>query len=213
MIQKIDNGLYLFREAHEEGCNVYMLEADGECLFIDTGLFSDELVDYSEKGKAIVTHYHFDHVGNNCLFDNVLMHPLTEELILKGELKQSLIPDSFDVKRAIPRNGNRAKYLTNDQIIQHGDFKLQVLFTPGHSPDSICLYEPKRKWLFTGDTFCPNSRYILKDSNVDDWKISLDLLSKLDTDLVLVGHDDVIEKLPADIGSFAYTDNVVKIDL
>lgn len=42
--------------------------------------------------------------------------------------------------------------LSDGQIIKAGDDDLEVLHTPGHSPDSICLYSPSEKTLFSGDT-------------------------------------------------------------
>jgi len=33
-----------------------------------------------------------------------------------------------------------------------GGHILEVIYTPGHSPGSICLYEPESKSLFSGDT-------------------------------------------------------------
>ena len=34
-------------------------------------------------------------------------------------------------------------------------FEFKVFLTPGHSPGHICLYEPNRKLLFTGDHILP----------------------------------------------------------
>ena len=42
--------------------------------------------------------------------------------------------------------------LTDGQIVKAGDDILEVLHTPGHSSDSICLYSPSEKALFSGDT-------------------------------------------------------------
>jgi glyoxylase-like metal-dependent hydrolase (beta-lactamase superfamily II) len=32
-------------------------------------------------------------------------------------------------------------------------YRFQVIHTPGHSPDHICLYEPQQGWLFSGDAY------------------------------------------------------------
>ena len=42
--------------------------------------------------------------------------------------------------------------LHDDQIIKVGDDQLQVIHTPGHSSDSICLYNRTQRILFSGDT-------------------------------------------------------------
>lgn len=42
--------------------------------------------------------------------------------------------------------------IRDGQLVKAGDQVLEVLHTPGHSPDSICLYAPAEKALFSGDT-------------------------------------------------------------
>lgn len=42
--------------------------------------------------------------------------------------------------------------IRDGQLVKAGDQVLEVLHTPGHSPDSICLYAPSEKALFSGDT-------------------------------------------------------------
>ena len=44
----------------------------------------------------------------------------------------------------------------------------QVIYTPGHSPDHICLFEHKHGWLFTGDLFVGGmDRALRVDYDVD----------------------------------------------
>ena len=38
-------------------------------------------------------------------------------------------------------------------VIDVGGRRLEILFTPGHAPDSICLIDRENRQLFTGDTF------------------------------------------------------------
>ena len=45
-------------------------------------------------------------------------------------------------------------------VFDLGGWKLRVIDTPGHSPDSIMLAEDNRKLLFTGDTFYPAALYV-----------------------------------------------------
>ena len=40
-----------------------------------------------------------------------------------------------------------------------GGRDLEVLLTPGHAPDSLCLLDRTRRLLFTGDTFYPAPLY------------------------------------------------------
>jgi glyoxylase-like metal-dependent hydrolase (beta-lactamase superfamily II) len=64
----------------------------------------------------------------------------------------------------------------------------EVLHTPGHSSDHICLYEPKQGWLFTGDVYVGGrDRALRADYNV--WQIidSLKHLASLDVKLLFPG--------------------------
>ena len=82
-----------------------------------------------------------------------------------------------------------------------GDYDLEVVWTPGHSPGHICFYEHSHKLLFSGD-------HVLKDTtpNVSmhsqsisnplvDYLNSLQQVAQLDVDLVLPGHGDVFTDL------------------
>jgi glyoxylase-like metal-dependent hydrolase (beta-lactamase superfamily II) len=45
-----------------------------------------------------------------------------------------------------------------------------VLYTPGHSLDHLCLYEPRQGWLFSGDLFVGGRDRALR-SGCDIWQI------------------------------------------
>ena len=48
----------------------------------------------------------------------------------------------------LPKPSNPEKI---PDIIEAKEYRFQVLYTPGHSPDHVSLYEPDKKWAFTGD--------------------------------------------------------------
>ena len=47
----------------------------------------------------------------------------------------------------------QAQPLRDGELLECGEHRLQVIYTAGHSPDHLCLFEPQRGWLFTGDLF------------------------------------------------------------
>lgn len=85
-------------------------------------------------------------------------------------------------------------------VIKAGDFAFTLVETPGHTPGHMCLYEPERKFLISGD-------HILGDisPNITGWDRSrdplknyfesLDKVSSLKVDLVLPGHRTPIASL------------------
>ena len=40
-----------------------------------------------------------------------------------------------------------------DKRIHTSNFQFEVIHTPGHCDDHICLFEPKKAWLFSGDLY------------------------------------------------------------
>ncbi len=92
--------------------------------------------------------------------------------------------------------------IDDGDTITVGDFNFSVIWTPGHSPGQVCLYEPERKVLFVGDhilpvitpnvSLPPNS-----DSNpLGDFLNSMNKVRKLDVKIVFPGHERIFNDLP-----------------
>jgi glyoxylase-like metal-dependent hydrolase (beta-lactamase superfamily II) len=91
--------------------------------------------------------------------------------------------------------------LNGDETITSGIFNLKVIWTPGHSPGHICLYEPLHKLLFSGDhilpVITPNiSLSPHSDGNpLGDYLKSLFTVKNLAAALVLPAHENVFSNL------------------
>jgi glyoxylase-like metal-dependent hydrolase (beta-lactamase superfamily II) len=125
-------------------------------LLVDSGpaYTAEELTEFlKDKGVNTVvnTHYHEDHIAANTLLKErygveLLAHPLAVNKINKPA---TLYPYQEEVWG----------YPIPSQVIGIGDkvitdnFRFDVVYTPGHDRDHICLFEPKNRWLFTGDLF------------------------------------------------------------
>jgi glyoxylase-like metal-dependent hydrolase (beta-lactamase superfamily II) len=70
------------------------------------------------------------------------------------------LPKSFDFKNYHVPPFTVTRWLKEGDIIDLGDRKLEVLHTPGHSPDSICLLDRVAMLFWTGDTFYTGAIYI-----------------------------------------------------
>jgi len=85
--------------------------------------------------------------------------------------------------------------LYGGETITTGHFSLKVLWTPGHAPGHVCLYEPTQKILFSGDHILPTitshvGLHPQTSSNpLGDYFDSLNQLKQLDVKLVLPGHE------------------------
>ena len=71
-------------------------------------------------------------------------------------------------------------------------FEFQVIHTPGHSPDHICLFEPEQGWLFTGDAYIGGrDRALRAGYDIHGIIASLRLLAELPVTTILSASGSV----------------------
>ncbi len=95
--------------------------------------------------------------------------------------------------------------LYGGEVLDTGLFNLEVIWTPGHSPGHICLYEPQNRLLLAGDHILPkitsNVSYHVQsgDNPLGDYLYALQKLQKLSVTKVLPAHEHVFDDLPGRI--------------
>ncbi|MEM4523847.1 MAG: MBL fold metallo-hydrolase, partial [Archaeoglobaceae archaeon] len=83
--------------------------------------------------------------------------------------------------------------LKEREIVEYGDFNLEVILTPGHTPGHICLYDEAKRLLFSGDhilfDITPNITFweTMEDS-LGEYLRSLDKIYELEVEKTLPGH-------------------------
>lgn len=112
--------------------NCYILSKDGKCLIIDPGdnvNFIISKIDELEVKPVgiIITHNHEDHIG------------AVKDLIEVYEINSYDYNTLFEQKHFLD------------------PFKFQVIYTPGHSEDSITIYFYDYGIMFTGDFLFKNT--------------------------------------------------------
>ena len=96
------------------------------------------------------THCHLDHVFGNRFVQHewnltLHLHPLEKGVLDVAPASGKLWGMPFE-----SYDGD-LKYLNEGDAVTLGDDVLEVLFTPGHSPGSICFYSKAHKFLIGGD--------------------------------------------------------------
>ncbi len=151
-------------------------EENSEVAIIDPSWDLDKIFHTLKKNNwrakyIINTHTHFDHVIGNEQVAEVTGAKIVQHK--NSPLKKDIAVSDGD-------------------IVQIGSMMLRILYTPGHSKDSICLLS-KEKFILTGDTlFVGNcGRVDLPGSDAEEMYNSLfDKLAKLDENLIIYpGHD------------------------
>jgi hydroxyacylglutathione hydrolase len=151
-------------------------EENGEAAIIDPSWDLEEIFLTLKKNNwrakyIINTHTHFDHVIGNEQVAEVTGAKIVQH-------KNSPLEKDIAV--------------SDGDVVQIGRIMLRILYTPGHSKDSICLLL-KDQFILTGDTlFVGNcGRVDLPGSDAKEMYDSLfDKLAKLDENLIIYpGHD------------------------
>lgn len=161
--------------------NVYLITGDWNRLddvntLIDVGRDPDiiEKIDNASTGvgkqrieQIILTHSHYDHAT---------LLPLIKKRYNPKTFAASLVLAEIDV---ILKGGEKLKIADRD---------FEVIYTPGHSIDSICLYCEKEKVLFAGDTPLVIRS---KDTTFEDGFIqALEYISNKDIETIYFGHGE-----------------------
>ena len=126
--------------------------------------------------------------------DDLYFHLLTIERLIRP------LPDGFQPEhyQIVPTRPTRL--LEDGDILDLGRRRLQVLHTPGHSPDCICLLDSENGLLFGGDTINTGPIYAqLEDSNLEKFAASTARLAELRDSLrrVFVCHFMRLENEPS----------------
>jgi len=157
----------------------YLIAGDRQALLFDTGMgISDVRKVTSELTKLPVvvlnSHTHDDHVGGNWQFDTVYgmdtdftrrnargSREDAQAEIAPGEICGEL-PKGFDRKTYATRPWKITAYKHDGDRIDLGGRSLEIVATPGHTPDAISLLDREHGLLFTGDTYYPGPIWIYR---------------------------------------------------
>jgi glyoxylase-like metal-dependent hydrolase (beta-lactamase superfamily II) len=168
-------------------------------LLIDSGCAYtvDALVkalDGSIVKTVVNTHSHEDHVAANAYLKKkysaqILAHELALPVLVKPGAVRLRPYQHVLWGRPMPSHAEPI-----GDTIETDRYKFQVIHTPGHSPDHVCLFEPNQGWLFVGDAYVGGrDRALRADYNI--WQIiaSLKKLCALEASVLFAGSGSVRE--------------------
>jgi glyoxylase-like metal-dependent hydrolase (beta-lactamase superfamily II) len=174
---------------------------------------------------AVATHTHIDHIGAIHEFEHRWVHPAEahamqypsgiKTLICAeippvlcqlfvdagyppfGEFLIDALPHSeYDPRSYRLRGAAPTRLITEADCIELGDRRFEILHLPGHSPGSICLWEPAIGALFTGDLVYDGPLvYEGPGMDLDTYAQSLRNLKSLAVTVVHAGHDPSFGKV------------------
>jgi len=220
-ILKIKNNIYKIWEPwFTEHANIYFIKGKKYNLLIDCGLGIFNLRDYlKDRGlnnfKVILTHAHFDHAGGirhfyaeecnvtkkvlaNLKKKNFLaVDYLKEKYFDKRQIGKLTIKDPTEIIKKYKLPLLKIKPLKKTSL-DLGNYNFKIIGAPGHSDDSIILYEQNKKILITGDVlYQGNLIDNFVNSSVNDYRRTFGLIKKLNFNLVLPGHNNILNNRQA----------------
>jgi len=183
-------------------------------LVVDAGLGVASLREhipamFEHDPILVLTHAHLDHVGSAHEFSDRRMHvasrvdeqmpvslhgpELAAQLGMDGfripDLLLNRIPPRFDPDTYRIPAAPPTTLLEDGDEIDLGDRRLQVLHLPGHTPGSICLFDPSAGALFSGDVIYDDVLLDeLHESDVSAYVRSMRRLRSLPVKTVYPGH-------------------------
>ncbi len=179
----------------EANCHIVWDDETLDAIIIDPGDDGAKIASYMDKygikpRMIINTHFHFDHTGANKYLKEKYAIP-----ICIGKADAPFLPKAYlHAQQFMIRSQPSPpadRLLFDGECLQVGSIDFVVLETPGHSPGSICLYDSKRKILFSGDTLFYESvgRWDLPGGDELQLRRSLQRLARLPEEtLVYTGH-------------------------
>lgn len=187
----------------------YLIVGEKRALLFDTGMgISDVKKVTSELTKLPVivlnSHTHDDHVGGNWEFDTIYgmdtdftrQNSKGSRLDAQDEIAPDQIcgslPKGFDAKTYQTRPWKITAYIHDGQRFDLGGRTIEVIATPGHTPDAISLIDRENGLLFTGDTYYPAPIWLYRpETDLDQYSASIRRLAALapQVKLVLGAHN------------------------
>ena len=223
-VYRIRPDVYAIYEPHQfEEVISYLIVAQRRALLFDTGLgvasIHDVVTQLTTLPVTVLnSHTHFDHTGGNAEFSDILNEDtsfsrknsegqsniysrdaLAPERIC-GNLPAGVRPDAYAI-----RPWNVSRRIHDGDHIDLGGRDLEIIFTPGHTPDSLSLLDRANGLLFTGDTFYPGPIYLFTpETDFAAYARSVSRVAELSPQLKLL--------LPAHNVPVAVPDSLVRLD-
>ena len=210
-VYQIRQGIFAIYEGKQyEEVICYLVVGKQRALLFDTGMgistISKIVTELTSLPVIVLnSHTHYDHVGGNAEFKEIWgmnsrftitntagrSDPETRTWVQPDHLCGPL-PEGFQRSSYRIRPFEIQQFVSDGEQIDLGDRTLEVIFTPGHTPDSLCLLDRWNRVLLIGDTFYLGPIYLYSpETDLDAYKRSIARLKKLKSglDLLLPSHN------------------------
>ncbi len=209
-VYRVAPGVFAIYEPHQfEEVISFLIVGERRAALFDTGLGIGDIKRVVSGLTALPivllnSHTHNDHVGGNWEFSEIYgMDTEFTRINAKGstvDAQAELTPDSicgelpagFDAKGYATRPFRITRWIHDGDTVDLGGRVLQVIATPGHTSDAICLLDRKNGLLFSGDTYYPAPIWLYRpETDLDAYVRSVERIAALapQLHLLLTSHN------------------------
>lgn len=207
-VYRVRPGVFAIYEPRQsEEVISYLITGTRKALLFDTGMGISNIKAVAEELtplpiSVLNSHTHNDHVGDNWQFSDIYGMDTSftrknargsradaQAELAPGELCGPL-PAGFDRKAYRTRAFHISHWLHGGEKINLGGRVLEVIATPGHTPDSISLLDKRHGLLFPGDMYYPGLIYLYRpETDLDAYEASIRKMISLSPRLLLPSHN------------------------
>ena len=146
-------------------------------LLIDSGPAhtAEELADFLRDRKVetvVNTHFHEDHIAANRFLQDRYGVGIFAPALAVEKINQPA--DLFPYQEEVWGYPAPSRVKPLGLFISTENFNFEVIPTPGHDRDHVCLFEPNQGWLFSGDLYVGTRPMVCRPMD-DQWQILEDL--------------------------------------
>lgn len=209
-VYKPASNIFAIYEPHQsEEVISYLIVGTKRALLFDTGMGISDIKKVTTELTdlpiiVLNSHTHDDHVGGNWEFSTI--YGMDTDFTRKNargsreDAQAEITPDQicgtlpkgFDAKTYATRPWKITAYTHDGDRFDLGGRIIEVMTTPGHTPDAISLIDRANGLLFTGDTYYPAPIWLFRpETDLDAYAASIRRLAALapQVRLVLGAHD------------------------
>lgn len=197
VIEDLGGGAFAIGEPLYGQCNFsYLIVGTMRALLFDAGPGVRDILPVVRSLTTLPlltlpSHLHFDHSGNLARVGAVALPDLPA---LRRQNSEAGFALGFYQYLGFIEGSSRpafkvAQWLRPDSAIDLGGRQLTLISVPGHTPESVVLWEPQEQRMFSGDFLYPSQIYaFLPGSNLSDYAASAHRVSAMiSEDTVLFG--------------------------
>jgi glyoxylase-like metal-dependent hydrolase (beta-lactamase superfamily II) len=206
-VYRVATGVYAINEPRQsEGVTSFLIVGSKRAVLFDSGLGVGRIGRVVGRLTALPvtvlnSHTHFDHVGGNREFLDIRNLDVPYSLAsARGDVTDSLreyaaetlaedrvcgpLPAGVRSREYVIPSWRVAAHVRDGERLDLGDRSLEVVRTPGHTPDSLCLLDRTNGLLFTGDTYYSGEIYLwAPETDVAAYTASIERLARLEPSL------------------------------